>query len=114
MIPQAQIFFLFFCETLAYEKFRAKVKIYKRNDILDWLVRYWLPDDLKAIIMNSLNENNLVEQIMDADVDMDFMFAILPADIKSSIKRHISMNALKKYVLRPLYNALLSWGNDLN
>ncbi|KAL6202801.1 hypothetical protein ACLB2K_026506 [Fragaria x ananassa] len=42
---------------------------------------------------------------MDADVDMDFMFAILPADIKSSIKRHLSMNALKKQIRKSIISS---------
>ncbi|XP_061997729.1 uncharacterized protein LOC133715301 isoform X1 [Rosa rugosa] len=33
---------------------------------------------------------------MDADVDVDVLFANPPSDIKQSIKRHLGMNALKK------------------
>ncbi|XP_024157854.1 cyclic nucleotide-gated ion channel 1 isoform X2 [Rosa chinensis] len=65
--------------------------------IEDWLLRNGFPEDLKANIINFLDKNNrLVEENTDADVDVDFLFGILPNNIKSSIKRHLGMNALKK------------------
>ncbi|KAM5587186.1 cyclic nucleotide-gated ion channel 1 [Rosa sericea] len=99
--------------TDAEEKVRQKID--KQNDILAWLMRYGLPEDLKANIMNSLNKSNLVEENMDVDLDVDFMFAILPENIKPSIKHHLGMNSLKKvpmlqkmheYVLEIIINHL--------
>nr|XP_011460465.1 PREDICTED: probable cyclic nucleotide-gated ion channel 3 [Fragaria vesca subsp. vesca] len=65
--------------------------------IEEWLLRNGFPEDLKVNIMNCLEQNNLlVEENMHADVDVAFLFGILPRDMKPSMKRHLGMNALKK------------------
>nr|XP_011462008.1 PREDICTED: cyclic nucleotide-gated ion channel 1-like [Fragaria vesca subsp. vesca] len=85
--------------------------ISKNDDrIKDWLLRNGFPEDLKANIMNCLDQNKLLGagKMNADDVDVDFLFGILPEYIKPSIKRHLGMRALKKVpMLRKLHEYAL-------
>ncbi|KAL6206311.1 hypothetical protein ACLB2K_023559 [Fragaria x ananassa] len=83
--------------------------------IEEWLLRNGFPEDLKANIMNCLDQNNLlVEENMHADVDVAFLFGILPRDMKPSMKRHLGMNALKKPVVYEKDSYIVRAGEPLS
>ncbi|PQQ21482.1 hypothetical protein Pyn_07730 [Prunus yedoensis var. nudiflora] len=75
---------------------RKRIKTTK-DSIDDWVSEHGLPPDLKKDIIHIINENNVVEKNIDAEVDVKYLFSIdLPRTIESSIKQHVGMNALKK------------------
>ncbi|XP_008225798.1 PREDICTED: uncharacterized protein LOC103325420 isoform X2 [Prunus mume] len=73
-----------------------KLKVLKDNDILEWVSRNGLPENIKKKIMENITEINAVKKNIDVDVDVDFVFSILPHDVKEAIKVYVGMGALKK------------------
>lgn len=73
-----------------------KLKVLKDNDILEWVSRNGLPENIKKKIMENITEVNAVKKNIDVDVDVDFVFSILPQDVKEAIKVYVGMDALKK------------------
>ncbi|KAL6198503.1 hypothetical protein ACLB2K_028292 [Fragaria x ananassa] len=78
-------------ETQRWEEIRNKIQL-KERDILGWMERNDLPDDMKKQIMKNINDK-LVEN---KDADLENIFSILPVYTKKFLKRLLCMKTLKK------------------
>lgn len=78
-------------ETQRWEEIRNKIQL-KERDILGWMERNDLPDDMKKQIMKNINDK--LEENKDADLEN--IFSILPVYTKKFLKRFLCMKTLKK------------------
>ncbi|PQQ00036.1 uncharacterized protein Pyn_03965 [Prunus yedoensis var. nudiflora] len=84
-------------EEIEDEGLRKKVKIMmKEKDILEWVSRNGLDEDLKTQIMMHLKLNNIIEKSIDADVNVEYFKSHLPFDIAISLTKHLCISVLKK------------------
>ncbi|PQQ21480.1 uncharacterized protein Pyn_07728 [Prunus yedoensis var. nudiflora] len=84
-------------EEIEDEELRQKVKVMiKEKDILEWVSRNVLDEDLKTQIMMHLKLNNIIEKSIDADVNVEYFKSHLPFDIATSLTKHLCISVLKK------------------
>lgn len=72
------------------------LKVLKDKEILKWVARNGLPENIKTKIMKNITKISAVEKNIDVDVDVGFVFSILPRDVKEAIKVYVGMDVLKK------------------
>ncbi|KAK9940214.1 hypothetical protein M0R45_016885 [Rubus argutus] len=70
----------------------------KEKDVMGWLSRNHVPDDLQTSVMKHIKANpHVLEKDLDAEVDVKYLFSIgLSWDIECDIKKHLCMNTLHK------------------
>ncbi|KAI5332250.1 hypothetical protein L3X38_022379 [Prunus dulcis] len=84
-------------EEIEDEGLRQTVKIMiKEKDILEWVSRNGVQEDLKTKIMMHLKLNNVIQENLDAEVDVEYLYSHLPFGIAISLTKHICISMLKK------------------